>query len=835
MSRLRSVVRWSLPFVGALLLVACGGGSDNDSPPPPPPPPAPSNLSYTAPPVLTIGTAMTAVTPTVTGSPTAFTVSPALPAGIALNGTTGAISGTPTAPQAATNHIVTASNAGGSTTATVSIRVNDLPPSVAYPRTSYGFSTNVPVTVTPSVTGGAVTAWSVSPALPAGLSISSTTGVITGSPTQITANAPYVVTAQNSGGNDTFDLNLGVQSDVLLDYGHAYELVEIKQNATRILSRDTAGNISLFNSQTGQKLMGTRTSGIFDAATLWLCDDTAIVYNGHDFEIRAAVDGSIISVVDVGNLFYGVANDCSYVWRTNHLEFRVWSRAGQLLFTRDNDAYRGAKLIGMPGELRIAGGPAAPNGVETISVPGGVSNIAPGTFSGVFYKWLSDGSGFLTTAGNSLWVYSPTVVQQDFRQPSTLAGLDGRGNRFWTFANNTLNVYAVGASSSPLATYAFGGTNAGRISAAGNTLVFVNDTDNFSIIDVGQATPARTDHNTSPMAVVSAGAASPTDWSVGDSRGVMVGEPPSGGGNPVSYSIGRIKALAAGAQHTAVATSLGTTRIYDTQTRELVREETFPASQVQMSADGSVLAAFVPSNDFGNGQLTIYSLPSMSVLRSFDLENTGLSLQQFKLADSGQFLVIATGSSVVDEFARSVVRLDGTVIWSDTVHWEYNVFPRSPFPMPKVSPDGLTIAVPPNELSFAQGSDIYRNGSLLTTLVGFASGWLNNNRIVMSQYVYDTHAMAWDPGVCQIVDLGQSPVTCASSAHRGVGQVASETSAYSFYSLNSSSNNSIRDFFTGQITWQSAAPITTTVPNFGSLAGNWVVFTSTTQVRIEPR
>lgn len=84
---------------------------------------APSALSYTVPSPLTQDAAITPVSPSVTGTVDSYSVSPALPAGLSLNTTTGVISGTPTANQGATTYTVTATNAGGSTTAQFSIAV----------------------------------------------------------------------------------------------------------------------------------------------------------------------------------------------------------------------------------------------------------------------------------------------------------------------------------------------------------------------------------------------------------------------------------------------------------------------------------------------------------------------------------------------------------------------------------------------------------------------------------------------------------------------------------------------------------------------------------------
>ena len=120
----RSAAAWLPLLVVAAGLSACGGGGSGDSggPPPPPPTPPPSGLSYPTPPLYNVGTVITPLDPTVTGTVTSYGITPDLPAGLALNTTTGRISGTPTAPWRA-KHTITAKNAGGNTTFEMTISV----------------------------------------------------------------------------------------------------------------------------------------------------------------------------------------------------------------------------------------------------------------------------------------------------------------------------------------------------------------------------------------------------------------------------------------------------------------------------------------------------------------------------------------------------------------------------------------------------------------------------------------------------------------------------------------------------------------------------------------
>ncbi|MBM9576591.1 putative Ig domain-containing protein [Leptospira sp. 201903070] len=166
---------------------------------------APSSLNYVGSPfVFTQNSTISTVTPTFTGSVTNCVTDIALPTGMGINSTTCAISGTPTTTQTATNYVVTASNASGNATTTISIEVNMAPPSALnYVGSPFLFTrlTTIP-TLTPTVSG-TVTNCTTDVALPPGLSIHSTTCAISGTPTGLQAATDYVVTASNSSGNTT--------------------------------------------------------------------------------------------------------------------------------------------------------------------------------------------------------------------------------------------------------------------------------------------------------------------------------------------------------------------------------------------------------------------------------------------------------------------------------------------------------------------------------------------------------------------------------------------------------------------------------------------------------
>ena len=169
----------------------------------------------------TVNNAITGYTISSTGGAIAsYGISPAAPAGITFNTSSGLLSGTPTATQSATTYTITATNASGSATRTFTLTVQAALTApvislskIAETTTAFIASVGFGYTIDASA-GGAVASYALTGTLPAGLTFDTSTGLMTGSPTETKTATTYTITATNTAGSATATYQLRVTGDL---------------------------------------------------------------------------------------------------------------------------------------------------------------------------------------------------------------------------------------------------------------------------------------------------------------------------------------------------------------------------------------------------------------------------------------------------------------------------------------------------------------------------------------------------------------------------------------------------------------------------------------------
>ena len=143
------------------------------------------------------------------GSVTTYGINASLPSGVSFGTNNGTIYGTPTELWTQTSYMVWANNSGGSSVAYLNITVveelaiiNILPSSATITR-GYDMAD-----INANNTGGDVSSWSISPALPLGLSLDN--GTIQGRPLVNMSATTFTIYANNSGGSATATLTLTI-------------------------------------------------------------------------------------------------------------------------------------------------------------------------------------------------------------------------------------------------------------------------------------------------------------------------------------------------------------------------------------------------------------------------------------------------------------------------------------------------------------------------------------------------------------------------------------------------------------------------------------------------
>jgi DNA-binding beta-propeller fold protein YncE len=237
----------------ALLLTGCSGSGNTGNPTKPlPTVAAPADLKYGTPSATYgVGSAIAANHPSSSGGSVAsYSVVPTLPWGLSMNTTTGVIEGTPTVATPETNYTVTAYNASGSASVSLSITVtNGAPAHLQYSSNPATYTANAPILANvPSSSGGAPTQYAVNPALPASLKLNAGSGVISGVPSTATPASTYTVTASNAFGSTQAVLTIAINahaatlryapSTVVYTVGQAIAPLQVSNGVTGSYSVD---------------------------------------------------------------------------------------------------------------------------------------------------------------------------------------------------------------------------------------------------------------------------------------------------------------------------------------------------------------------------------------------------------------------------------------------------------------------------------------------------------------------------------------------------------------------------------------------------------------------
>jgi len=712
-------------------------------------------------------------------------------------------------------------------------------PAISYQSSPVTLTTQVAATLTPTNTGGAAASWSISPTLPAGLTFSTTSGSITGTPTAAAVPASYVVTAENAGGSGSANLTLGIQS-VLLDLGHTAAISTLGFAGPAFLSMDVGAHWVLWNYATAAAIaQGTvpctpatcnASVGPSPVAHAEIAGQSVVIQMPTTLAVLSTTDGSSFGTVSTIPKWWHLASDGSYICGGTSSGLTAWAPNGTVIASRMGD-YSKAVPSCAPGVIRVAVGPAGPNVIESVALPSGSSSVGP-TFQGVFNTWFVDGSAFLTSVSDTVWVYSNASAQLDFASVSTATGLAGQGSWFWTYEYTssgigTLTIYKVGASASPSATYTYSLRQPPAI-ASGPTIGVLDSSIGVThVIDLSGATPVDTDY-TMPVSSEGAYAAvSASQWVVGNGYGVLL-DGTSVNATARYFGYGAAWSIAGGAARAAVATASGKTLFFDATSWQLEGTLDSSNSQIALSSDGTVLAARA-SGDKGaagaqlDASVRTFSLPSGAVINTwpytFNMSPNPWPMD-ITLAESGALLgqVIFPGNTSSLTYTRQVsASSGGPILWSDTVTAGSDPFLPGDWRLPiRLSADDTLIAVSSAQDATA-GTNIYLHDTLATAVPGWAVGWLPNENILQNLYSGNMGSAIYSSsGIKQ-----SSPPLPQLGAIQAAGADA----------VYDPGTNKIYSLTSGAATWTGPpSTATQTYYGIGAVAGSRVVFEIGSQV-----
>ena len=392
---------------------------------------------------LTKNFAVTPFTPIQGGggtTPLAYSISPTLPAGLSISASTGAVSGTPSVTSTATSYTVTVTDANGATaTNSFQVTVNG-PVTATQAIASKGLTINQAVTSFTPVTGSGGTGtltYSVSPILPAGLSLSSTTGAVSGTPSVTAAQTSYTVTVTDGNGataQATFNLTI----NGLVTASTAVASTSLTQNhANPPFTPVTGGGGT---TPYGYSVSPTLPAGLSLSSTTGAVSGTP--------SVTAAQTSYTVTVTDAN----GATNTANFSLTVNPAVTATQAVAmTSLKVHQPATPFTPVTGGGGTGALTYSVAPALPTGVSLASATGTISGTPVATQLAASYTvTVTDTNGATASAGFSLAVTTATagVAVTTSANPSS----------FGQYVTFTASVSGTGAVPTGTVTFKDGGT-----------------------------------------------------------------------------------------------------------------------------------------------------------------------------------------------------------------------------------------------------------------------------------------------------------------------------------------------------------------------------------------
>ena len=360
---------------------------------------APTNLKYSDSIVLATRT-ITNINSSVTysgDSITSFSITPSLPNGVTLNTLTGLISGIPTVAIPQTKFTITGTNNGGSTTASFTLTVNKIAPSNLKYKDSIVIATRTITNINSSVSysGDSITSFSITPTLPNGVTLNTSTGLISGIPTVVLPQTTFTITGTNNGGGTTASFTLTVNKIAPVNLKYKDSIVIATRTITNInssvtYSGDSIDSFSITPSLPNGITLNTSTGLISGFPTVTLSQTTFTITGTNNGGSTTASLTLTVNKIAPSNLKYKDSIVIATRTITN---------------INSSVTYSGDSIT----SFSIS--PSLPNGVILNTLTGLISGIPTVNIPQTVFTITGSNNGGSTTASFTLTVNSPVSIK----------------------------------------------------------------------------------------------------------------------------------------------------------------------------------------------------------------------------------------------------------------------------------------------------------------------------------------------------------------------------------------------------------------------------------------